>query len=142
VQSLRLCAAKADLVQALRVLGTNRRRRFVSVVPVWLQFEAGELKVLEDRAKVSATVPASGEWPAAGATVDLFMLRGAVGYAGAQIELLATEDAVIVPTSRGYVRLNLHAFGHEGMRREPMPQRNWHYDLPLFRWSAGRSRSR
>jgi hypothetical protein len=139
---LRLTATRVDLAQSLRVLGTHRRRRFSSVVPIWLSFDPQiqELRLSEERAHVLASVPASGEWPAAGATVNLFMLRAAVRNSPELVELLAAEDAVVVPTSRGYVRLDLLPFGPDCRMPKPEPKRSWHAHLPLFHWAASRNR--
>ena len=51
-----------------RVLGTNRRRRSSSVIPVWLSYQDGVLHLREERGGVVATVPANGRWPAAGSS--------------------------------------------------------------------------
>lgn len=53
---------KWDLVQALKTLGTIRRKRFSSTLPVWLCFEPArdELSILEARRGVRAIVRATG----------------------------------------------------------------------------------
>jgi hypothetical protein len=98
--------------QLLRVLvlGTNRRRRFSGVVPIWLAYDSGsgELRLREERGGVTAGLPALGTWPAAGATVNLFPLRRAVEAASKEnIELIAIDEAVLVPTAQGHVSLPL-----------------------------------
>jgi hypothetical protein len=72
LESLKLNVRKADLIWELRVLGTNRRRRFSSVVPIWLAYESeiGEF-LREERGGVTAGLPAIGTWPVAGATVNI-----------------------------------------------------------------------
>ena len=150
MRSLRLSIVRADLVQALRVLGTHRRRRFTSVVPVWLQYDPGahELWVGGDQANIRTAVKALGEWPAAGTTVDLFLLRQAIkNNTGEQVELHAIDEAVLVPTARGHVVLKLLPFGPVPRKPEqPAPQSHrrydWHRDLPLFRWQGNRSNDR
>lgn len=134
MQSIRLTIAKADLLTALGVLGVTRRRRGVGIIPVWLSFDAAsqELRISEDHGKVVASVPANGEWPAAGATVNLFMLRRGAASCGEAIELHATEDAIILLTPRGHVRLDFIAFGNEPRH---LPKPDMHSDLPLFRWA-------
>ena len=91
MESLKLLVRKADLIRALRVLGANRRRRFSSVVPIWLAYESeiGELCLREERGGATAGLPAIGTWPVAGATVNLFPLRRAA-------ETAATEDVELI----------------------------------------------
>ena len=49
LDALKLLVPRADLIRALRVLGTNRRRRFSGVVPIWLAYDigSGELRLRE-----------------------------------------------------------------------------------------------
>jgi hypothetical protein len=91
LESLKLLVRKADLIRALRVLGANRRRRFSSVVPIWLAYESeiGELRLRDEHGGVTAGLPAIGTWPVAGATVNLFPLRRAA-------ETVATEDVELI----------------------------------------------
>ena len=103
-----------------------------------------ELWIGEDQANVRAAIKALGEWPAAGTTVDLFLLRQAVkNTAGEHVELHAIDEAVLVPTRRGHVILKLLPFGPAPREAEAAPQshrrHDWHSDLPLFSWE-GRSR--
>ena len=136
MDSLKLTVRKAELIRALRVLGTNRRRRFSSVVPVWLSFHEGELRLTEERGGVMAGLPALGTWPVAGATVGLFPLRRAVEAAETEnIELIAADEAVLVPTKRGHVALDLLNFGLKDAIRQPSPRSDRHFDLPLFIWA-------
>src|SRR3954447_7438109 len=104
MRSVRLFVARSDLLDALRVLGTNRRRRFTSRVPIWLRYDeaAQQLTLSEDNGTVQATVAAIGEWPAAGATVSLFLFRRAVTNAPERVELHATETTIIVLTAHGH----------------------------------------
>lgn len=142
MRSIRLSVARQELIQALQTLGTIRRRRFSSVVPVWLRFDetAQELEIAEDRGRAVASVPARGAWPAQGATVDLFYLRRAAQLHPSElIELIATEEAIVVPMPSGERVLNLLEFGPESrVPREP-PGPPGPEDLPLFR-SARRRR--
>jgi len=145
MKSTKLSVPRVELIAALDAMSRHRRRRFISVLPVWLLFvaETGELVLQEDKGLVHARLPAQGDWPAAGATVDLYMLRGAArNFAGADIELHAVAEGILVPTDRGYVRLNLLAFGPTGVRSTPLEtsaeRRLGVEDLPLFRWAATR----
>jgi hypothetical protein len=140
LESLKLIVRKADLTRALRVLGTNRRRRFSSVVPIWLAYESesGELRLREERGGVTAGVPAIGTWPVAGATVNLFALRQAAEAAATgDVELIAVDEAVLVPTARGHVSLPLLDFGPAGLVPLPRARPDRHSDLPLFVWASG-----
>ena len=107
-----------------------------------------ELRITEDRAEVGAHVPASGSWPPAGATVDLYMLKRAVTkVTGDVVDLHALDEAVVVYGDRWHVRLNLLPLGPESRRpaesaalavsclanaNAPLIQ------LPLFRWGLSR----
>jgi hypothetical protein len=139
LDSLKLVVPRADLIRALRVLGTNRRRRFSGVVPIWLAYDSGsgELRLREERGGVTAGLPALGTWPAAGATVNLFPLRRAVEAASKEdIELIAVDEAVLVPTAQGHVSLPLLDFGPAGLVPPPRARPDCHSDLPLFVWAT------
>jgi hypothetical protein len=139
LESLKLIVRKADLIRALRVLGTNRRRRFSSVVPVWLAYESGsgELRLREEHGGVTAGLAAVGTWPAAGATVNLFPLRRAAeAVAIEDVELIAIDEAVLVPTANGHVSLPLLDFGPTGLVPPPRARPDRHSDLPLFVWAS------
>jgi hypothetical protein len=83
-----------------------------------------------------AGLPALGTWPVAGATVGLFPLRRAVEAAETEsIELIAADEAVLVPTKRGHVALDLLNFGPKDAIRQPSPRSDRHFDLPLFIWA-------
>ena len=140
MEALKLIVHKADLIRALRVLGTNRRRRFSSVVPIWLAFEReiGELRLREERGGVTAGLTVIGTWPAAGATVNLFPLRRAVETAATKdVELIAVDEAVLVLTPRGHVSLPLLDFGPAGLVPPLRARPDRHSDLPLFVWASG-----
>jgi hypothetical protein len=134
LRSVRLFAARSDLLDALRVLGTNRRRRFSSIVPIWLRYyeDNQELTLTEENARVQATVSATGTWPAAGATISLFYFRRAVTNSAERVELHATESAILVPTTHGHVALDLLTFGPKLERPAPKPPVDHHSDLPIF----------
>jgi len=144
VRSINLTVARDDLLRALQTLGVTRRRRFSSTLPVWLHLLPGgkELQIVEDRGRVTATVPAKGTWPASGATVDLFLLKRAVTNSrGEGVELHAVDGAVMLWADRWHVRLNLLAFGPDS--RGPKPPHNapgGEADLPLFRWADRKGR--
>jgi hypothetical protein len=138
---LKLIVRKAELVRALRVLSANRRR-FSSVLPIWLAYESGvgELRLREERGGVMAGLPAFGRWPAAGATVNLFSLRRAAeAITGEDVELIAVDEAVLVPTAQGYVSLPLLEFGPEHNIPAPGGRLDRHTDLPLFLWASRRA---
>ena len=100
MDSLKLLLRKDELVRALRVLSANRRARFSSIVPIWLDYDPRtcKLRLREDRGSVLAALPADGTWPSAGATVNLHMLhRAAKSVATDEIQLVCIEDAVLVP---------------------------------------------
>jgi hypothetical protein len=56
LDSLKLVVPRADLIRALRVLGTNRRRRFSGVVRIWLAYEgdSSERRLREERGGMTA----------------------------------------------------------------------------------------
>lgn len=146
MKSMKLAVPRVELIAALDAMSRHRRRRFTSMLPVWLLFmpETGELVLQEDKGLVHARLPAQGDWPSAGATVDLYLLRGAArNVADPEIELHAVAEGVLVPTDRGHVRVNLLAFGPTGIRPKPSDtvgaeRRLGVEDLPLFRWAATR----
>lgn len=147
MQSIKLQVAKAELIRALKALGVVRRRRFSSSLPVWLRFipDSGELQIVEDRGAVTARVPATGDWPVTGATVDLFCLRRAAEYCPADtIDLLATLDAVMLLGNSWNMRLGLLAFGPESDVTKPPQAGQLPFAapgpevLPLFRWAHNR----
>lgn len=119
MDSIRLSVPKVELLEALRTLSSARRRRFSSSLPVWLDFDITrrELRLVEDHGRVAAGIPASGSWPPAGATVDLFMMKRAVATMETdEIELHVLGDAVAIYSGRLQVRLHLLAFGPESRR--------------------------
>jgi hypothetical protein len=118
VTSLRL--VRADLMQALATLGVIRRRRFASIVPVWLNFDSprGELTIVEARGGARAVVKASGAWSPAGATLDMFGLRRVLASLDTDdVELIADASEILIPTKRGHVRLKMQPFGPESGRQ-------------------------
>lgn len=126
MHSIRLTVDREELDRALRLLGTTRRRRFSSVVPIWLSYSAheGHLEIVEDKGAVTAAVPARGEWPPVGATVDLFMLRRAIERArDDEIDLHAVHDAVLVFGANWNVRLELLEFGPPSQGPLPLSER-------------------
>lgn len=133
------------MLRALQILGVTRRRRFVSTMPVWLHLLPGgkELQIVEDGGRVTVRLPTKGSWPAAGATIDLFMPKRAAAHCpGETVELHATDGAVALWADRWHVRLNLLAFGAESrVPRPPKSTRRGAADLPLFRWAARRRSS-
>jgi hypothetical protein len=119
MQSLTLSMPKDEFVRALQTLAAARRRKRGASVPVWLRFNAGlgQLTISEARGKVLATVPAEGDWPPTGATVDLIMLRNAArSLKGAVAELKAIDDAILMPIDKGYVNMKLLPFGPDSKR--------------------------
>ncbi|MGE0253499.1 MAG: hypothetical protein AB7N54_15185 [Alphaproteobacteria bacterium] len=144
MDGIKLTVSRTDLVAALKVLGSHRRRRFVSVCPVWLSFDpaTGELGLAEDRGTILATIAASGSWPPMGATVNLFSLRRvAERLRTPTIELAAIEDAIIVAMPKGHMRLDLIGFGTDGkvsVDEIPAAPIIRLTDLPLFRWAVER----
>ena len=88
-------------------------------MPVWLSIDkrTGGLRIVEQRGAACAVIPAWGKWLPFGATVDLFLLRRAAEYCeGQTIKLIAIDEGILVPTTRGYVQLNLLAFGPTSKR--------------------------
>ncbi len=139
MRSLKLTTRRADLLRALDVLSVARRARFKSTVPVWLHFDEDrqELRLVEERGKVTAALPASGYWPPAGLTVDLFMLKRAVAaHAGEAVDLHVTDDALIIFGDQWHARLKLLRFGPESGR--PAGPRDPLACLPLFEWGDRR----
>ena len=119
MDTIRLSVLRVELLEALQTLSSARRRRFSSSLPIWLDFDIkqGELRLVEDRGRVAAGIPASGTWPPAGATVDLFMMKRAVSTMETdEIELHVLGDAVAIYAGRLQVRLHLLAFGPESRR--------------------------
>jgi hypothetical protein len=102
------------------------------------------LLLQEDKGLVYAHLPAKGDWPAAGATIDLYALRNAAkNLTSPEIELHAVAEGVLVPTDRGYARFNLLAFGPSQTQAAlPVTLDGMTVlgpeDLPLFRWAATR----
>ncbi len=139
MRSLKLTATRADLLRALDVLPVARRLRFKSTVPVWLHFdeERQELRLVEERSKVIAALPAVGCWPAAGLTVDLFMLKRAIAtYTGPAVDLHTAADSLLVFGDHWRVRLKLLRFGPESGR--PAGPRDPLAPLPLLEWGDRR----
>jgi len=133
--SIKLTATRSDLLRALETLAATRRQRFSSILPVWLSFVAGsqELRLVEERGKVTASLPAAGIWPPAGVTVDLFMLKRAVSACnGGAVDLHVTADSLIVFGDRWRARLKLLRFGPECDRAAS--RRDQLAPLPLFEW--------
>lgn len=140
----RLSVNREELLRALGTLSSVRRKRF-GLVPVWLGFNAAQssLTIQEERAHASATIPARGNWPPTGATVDIAYMRGAVNKVSAPVvELIMVEDTILVPREKGYVRLGLLDFGDQPVAQPPdliqariveSPD-----GLPLFRWALER----
>lgn len=138
---IKLSLNREELLQALGTLSLIRQKRF-GLVPVWLKFDVEEasLTIQEERGHACATVPAQGNWPSTGATVDLAYLRGAVRRVGRPVvELIMLADAILVPRHKGFVRLGLLDFGDKGVSRAPKasqaPIVKTPDDLPLFRWA-------
>lgn len=149
MQSIRLSVLRRELLRALQTLSVTRRRRFSSSLPVWMTLlpAVDELRITEDRSDVGAHVSAKGSWPPAGATVDLRLLKRAVGFvSGEAVDLHVIDDAVVVFGDRWHVRLNLLPFGPESRRSAPevatpKPSRRETApltDLPLFGWARRR----
>jgi hypothetical protein len=69
----------------------------------------------------------------AGTTVNLFSLRRAAAQvATVDVQLLAIDEAVLVPTAGGFVTLPLLEFGPPATKSLPVMQPDRHSDLPLF----------
>ena len=136
MQSIHLSASRAELIGVLDTASCLRRRRFSSVLPIWVSFspDRGEIEIREDRGVVLASLPATGNWPPAGATVDLFMLRGALKSShDPVVRLHAVQNGVLIETPRGNVKLNLLEFGPEVKMGSAVKRMNLISDLPLFR---------
>jgi hypothetical protein len=141
MQSIKVTALRVDLLRALETLSIARVRRFSSILPVWLQFESdsGELHLIEERGKVSASLPARGTWPPAGATVDLFMLKRAVkACRGKSVDLHAAVDSLLIFGDQWHASLKLLRFGPESGR--PSGPYDPLAPLPLFEWGDRRKR--
>lgn len=133
--SIKLTATRSDLLRALETLAATRRRRFTSILPVWVSFavDGQELRIVEERGKVTASLPAVGTWPPAGATIDLFTLKRAISACDSEsVDLHATADSLIVFGDRWRARLKLLRFGPESGR--PSGRRDPLAPLPLFEW--------
>ena len=144
MERVSLSVNREELLRALGTLSLVRRKRF-SLVPVWLGFNAEEssLTIQEERAHASATIPAEGNWPPTGATVDIAYMRGAINKVRApMVELIMVEDAILVPREKGYVRLGLLAFGDQPVAQPPDLTQTQIVEppdgLPLFRWALER----
>ncbi len=83
-----------------------------------------------------ASVPATGEWPIAGSTIDLYGLKRSLERTSAEVvELHALTEAVLLASGKWQVKLNLLNFGPaETMPRGP-DDKHPLADLPLFRWA-------
>ena len=141
MDSISLSVPRGDFVHVLNVLGAVRRKRFRSVLPVWLHFDQwdGQLWIEEQRAAAAGAVAARGMWPPMGATVDLYLLRRAATMVSAErVQLVATADAILVPTERGHVSLKLLSFGPESPGARTGAPSHPLEDLPLFRWARER----
>jgi hypothetical protein len=124
MQSILLAVDREELLRAIALLGTTRKRRFSSVVPVWLKHDPAEcqLHIQEDGGAVIASVPAEGDWPPMGATVDLYLLRRAVQRGeGTLVRLRALGDAVVLEGEGWNVRLDLLEFGPPEPPLPPLP---------------------
>ena len=148
--SLNLKTDRKEFLEALKILSVVRRQRFTSVLPIWLSFDKTEnmLQLAEDSAEVKAEIPATGEWPAAGATVDMYTLKRILeNCTHDEIELHALEDTILFFAGSWNVRLNLLAFGPESLSKRDnnalaSTQVRDVSDLPLFRWVEENRRKR
>lgn len=92
---------------------------------------------MEERGQVTAALPASGYWPPAGLTVDVFTLKRAItAYAGESVELHTADNSLIIFGDQWHARLKLLRFGPESGR--PVGPRDPLASLPLFEWSDRR----
>jgi hypothetical protein len=150
MKSIGLIVSRGDLLQALVTLGVTRRRRFRSVVPVWLHHDAErrQLAIVEERGAVTAHVRAEGDWPPAGATIDLYALKRAVErHPDDPVEFIVAADSILLAGDGWHARLNLRKFGPESTVHDPLDgtptdsadRGHPLADLPLFRWAAGKS---
>jgi hypothetical protein len=141
MRSISLKLNRTEFISALETLGVTRRRRFSSIMPVWLKFvqETSSLDVVEEGGVVTASIPATGEWPIAGSTIDLFMLKRSLQRVKAEfVELHALEDAVLFASDNSHVKLHLLGFGPEKFVPGDPDDRHPLADLPLFRWAKRR----
>jgi len=124
MERIALYVDRDALAAGLRTLGAIRRKRFASVVPVWLRFDPAksQLAITEARRGVTAVVEARGAWSPAGATLDMFALRRVVeALEASEVELILTPDQILIPTARGHVQLRMQAFGPESRRSSTHP---------------------
>ena len=150
MKSIGLTVSRADLLQALVTLGVTRRRRFRSVVPVWLDFDPKlhQLAIVEERGAVTAMVRAEGKWPPAGATIDLYAMKRAVErHPDDPVALMVAADSIVLAGEGWHARLSLRKFGPESAVHDPLdgtPADSADHghplaDLPLFRWAGRQS---
>jgi len=150
MKSTGLRLRRAELLQALVTLGVTRRRRFRSVVPIWLRYDSTrrQLAAVEERGAVTAHVPAQGNWPPTGATVDLYLMKRALEcHDDDAVELLLASDAVLLIGDYWHRRLKLLTFGPEsvvpglldGTPSDTADRGHPLADLPLFRWAVGKT---
>ncbi len=146
MKSIGLTLKRTELQNAFKTLSVIRCRKASPNVPGWLFFdtETKKLQIVEEDGTVAAYVVAEGEWPAAGATIDLMTLKRALGHCKADaIQIHALEDAVLLSGGKWYVKMNLLKFGPDSVIPAtadnlptlppggPPPLT----DLPLFRWA-------
>ena len=148
MESISLRLRRNELLQALVTLGVTRRQRFRSVVPVWLRYDAARMRlaVVEERGAVTAHVPADGNWPPTGATVDLYFMKRALEcHDDDAVEILLASDSVLLVGNGWHRRLKLLKFGPESVVPKPLDgtpadTANRDHpltDLPLFLWAIG-----
>ena len=141
MHSINLRLRRLELLDTLNTLGVTRRRRFSSILPVWLSFDPEEalLSIVEDKGAVTGHVRALGEWPASGSTIDLFLLRQALNRSsGDTVSLHAVSDGVLVFGDSWQVKLNLLKFGPDSLVRGQLGDLHPLADVPLFRWAYGK----
>ena len=150
MESIHLTIDRQELLNSLKILSVVRRKRFTSVLPIWLSFDptANVLRLSEDQGAVEAEIPAIGEWPPAGATIDLYTLKRILEESDHdKIELHALEDAILFFAGSWNVRLNLLAFGPESLSKSDSDAMASTQildvsSLPLFRWAHENRRKR